>query len=63
MAVRRRQMRHVLFTEPEVIEAGTQASLTRSPNHHSVIAACTLHLNGVLTCADFRCQRSATARR
>ncbi len=25
-AVRRRQMRHVLFTEPEVIEAGTQAS-------------------------------------
>jgi hypothetical protein len=26
MAVRRRQMRHVLFTEPEVIEAGTQAT-------------------------------------
>ena len=27
-AVRRRQMRHVLFTEPEVIEAGTQARVS-----------------------------------
>ena len=27
MAVRRRQMRHVLFTEPEVIDAGTQVSI------------------------------------
>ena len=28
-AVRRRQMRHVLFTEPEVIQAGTEASASQ----------------------------------